>query len=108
MLFFLKLCLICLWSAVENLQNLLFTRIGDQNPNDEKNPLEEQVGTADNAGEAEENNAASARTCKSHNMAVGGAKELNYWSIWLILAQMSMVYTFECYVFSFVFHDTEI
>lgn len=90
LMLFLKSCFICLWSTVESLQNLLFTRIGDQNPNDEKNPPEEQVRMADSAGEAEENHAASARTCKSHNMTRGGAQELNYWSIWLILANTNV------------------
>lgn len=76
MLFFV---LFVFWSAVENLQSLLFTRIGDQNPNDEKKTCGEQVGTADDVGEAEQNHAASAKTCKIHIMAIGGAKELNFW-----------------------------
>lgn len=68
----------CLGSAVENLQNLLFTRIEDQNPNDEEKMHEEQLGTAEDFAEAEENHVASARKCKSHSMAIGGAKELTF------------------------------
>lgn len=68
-------CLFCLWSAVENLQNLLFTRIGD--PNGEK-PTCGEDGTAANSGEAEENLAAGAATCKTSSTAIGGAKELSY------------------------------
>lgn len=77
--FFVSSRCLCPWSAVENLQNLLFTRIGDQNPNEEKKTCEDEVGSADEVGEAEENHTAGARTCKFHSMAIGGAKELNYW-----------------------------
>lgn len=67
----------CLGSAVENLQNLLFTRIEDQNPADEKKMHEEQLGTAEDFAEAEENHTASAGKCKIHSTATGGATELN-------------------------------
>lgn len=97
MLFFIVF--FCLGSAVENLQNLLFTRIEDQNPNDEKKMREEQLGTAEDFAEAEENHVASARKCKSHSMAIGGAKELTFR---IYLAHFSFSSS------SFVFHDSDI
>lgn len=58
---------------VETLQNLLFTRIEDQNPNDEKKMHEEQLGTAEDFAESEENHVASARKYDGCEEASDGA-----------------------------------
>lgn len=53
-------CFFCLLPAVENLQNLLFTRIRDRKPKDEMEIHEVQLRTAD------DNPAANAKKCEIH------------------------------------------
>lgn len=61
----------CLLSAVENLQNLLFTRIRDRKLKDEMEIHGGQVRTADTSGVADENPAANANKCEIHMLGTG-------------------------------------
>lgn len=56
----------CLLSAVENLQNLLFTRIRDRKLKDEMEIHGGQLRTADTVGVADDNPAANAKKCEIH------------------------------------------
>lgn len=56
----------CLLSAVENLQNLLFTRIRDRKLKDEMEIHGGQLRTADTFGVADDNPAADAKKCEIH------------------------------------------
>lgn len=63
--------LFCLLSAVENLQNLLFTRIRDRKLKDEMEIHGGQLRTADISGVADDNPAANAKKCEIHMLGTG-------------------------------------
>lgn len=61
----------CLLFAVENLQNLLFTRVRDRKPKDEMEIHGGQLRTADTFGVADDNPAANAEKCEIHMIGIG-------------------------------------